>query len=126
MAGWREALLAQAVVVGKTKGYRQHPQLVRFRESADPLQALGAFLQGLHTEAVARGYRFDHSKILSHGPAAQSLTVTQGQLDFEWSHLGAKLTARSGADALRWEAAEPTAHPLFTVVPGGIEPWERV
>ena len=125
VAGWREALLAQAVVAGKTRGYRQHPQLIRFRESADPLQAIGTFLHGLHGEAQARGYRFDHSKILTPGLPQQALTVTQGQLDFEWRHLGAKLTARSPEDARRWEKAKPTAHPLFTVVPGGVEHWER-
>lgn len=125
VAGWREALLAQAVVAGKTKGYRQHPQLTRFRESAQPLQALGVFLQGLHAEAMTRGYRFDHSKILAPASPSQLLTVTQGQLDFEWGHLGAKLTARSTADALRWQTAAPTLHPLFTAVPGGIEHWER-
>lgn len=125
VAGWREALLAQAVLAGNTKGYRQHPQLIRFRQSASPLQSVGTFLLELHAEAVARGYRFDHGKILEPVTLTRSLTVTQGQLDFEWAHLGAKLTARSAADATRWEAGEPTAHPLFTVVPGPIEPWER-
>jgi len=102
VAGWREALLAQAVLAGKTKGYRQHPQLMRFRETSEPLQALGSFLAGLHAEASARGYSFDQSKILAHGSPSQPLAVTQGQLDFEWGHLGAKLQARSPADALRW------------------------
>ena len=31
-ANWMEALLAQAVVQGKTKGWRNHPQLNRFKE----------------------------------------------------------------------------------------------
>ena len=31
-ACWREALLAQAVLAGRTRGYRAHPQLERFRE----------------------------------------------------------------------------------------------
>jgi len=30
-ACWREALLAQAVLNGATRGYTRHPQLVRFR-----------------------------------------------------------------------------------------------
>ena len=29
VAGWREGLLAQKVLRGLTKGYTQHPQLVR-------------------------------------------------------------------------------------------------
>ena len=36
VALWREALLAQAVLRGATKGYRNHPQLRRFRETVDP------------------------------------------------------------------------------------------
>ncbi len=126
MAGWREALLAQAVLAGKTKGYQQHPQLLRFRRAAEPLDALGAFLSGLHEEALARGYSFDSSKIVGANVAPYTLTVTHGQLDFEWRHLGAKLAQRSVADAQRWEESSPTAHGLFTVIPGEVEDWERV
>src|SRR5262245_2860442 len=36
VALWREALLAQAVLLGQTKGYRNHPQLDRFRECSSP------------------------------------------------------------------------------------------
>lgn len=125
VAGWREALLAQAVLAGRTTGYRHHPQLRRFRESAEPLAAVGAFLSGLHDEAVARGYSFDQSKILCHRSAHELLPVTQGQLDFEWQHLGEKLARRSPSDAERWNGASPTVHPLFTVIPGDIEEWER-
>ena len=32
VALWRESLLAQAVLAGRTRGYRSHPQLERFRE----------------------------------------------------------------------------------------------
>lgn len=125
VAGWREALLAQAVLAGRTTGYRQHPQLLRFRQAADPLAAMGVFLTGLHTEAVERGYRFDASKILSPEPTTPLMPVTRGQLEFEWQHLGAKLQRRSPDDAERWHASSPSPHELFTVVPGGLEEWER-
>jgi len=36
LAVWREGLLARKVLEGKTRGYRNHPQLVRFREQKDP------------------------------------------------------------------------------------------
>ena len=56
----------------------------------------------------------------------RSLTVTQGQLDFELGHLKAKLRQR---DPRRYRELrrirEIMAHPLFTVVAGEIEPWER-
>ncbi len=32
LAVWREGLLAQKVLQGKTKGYKNHPQLKRFQQ----------------------------------------------------------------------------------------------
>ncbi|NLG56279.1 MAG: hypothetical protein GX542_11655 [Rhodococcus sp.] len=126
VACWRETLLAQAVLDGKTEGYRNHPQLGRFKDTPQPLESVGAYLVGLHDEATSRGYRFDGSKILTRPEDLPRLTVTQGQLEYEWNHLGRKLTERSADDAQRWQEASPTAHPLFSVVPGGIEDWERL
>lgn len=124
MAAWREALLAQAVLQGRTSGYRHHPQLVRFRELPDPAGGIGSYLQHLATEAARRGYRFKEDRISTRNGA--SLTVTDGQLLFEWQHLLRKLHVR---DPARWAAqleVEPRPHPLFTVVSGPIEGWERL
>lgn len=127
VAGWRETLLAQAVLAGRTAGYQHHPQLIRFRAAEEPLEAMSSYLRGLHAEATARGYRFDASKILGEGSALEALPVTEGQLDYEWAHLGRKLALRSPADAERWHAAgHPSPHPLFTPVPGEVESWERI
>jgi Pyrimidine dimer DNA glycosylase len=63
VAAWREALLAQKVLAGATRGYRHHPQLIRFQSQADPRAAIASFLVGLADEAANRGYRFDASKI---------------------------------------------------------------
>lgn len=125
VAGWREALLAQAVLAGRTKGYRNHPQLLRFQEAPDPIETIGAYLRGLHDEAVVRGYRFDATKILGTETLPAKLPVTRGQMDYEWAHLGAKLAARSPGDAQRWRASIPSPHPLFEVIPGQIAVWER-
>lgn len=124
IAGWREALLAQAVLAGRTKGYRHHPQLLRFQQARNPLEAIGAYLRGLHQEADERGYRFDESRILAVS-ASPRLSVTLGQLDYEWAHLGDKLAKRSPDDAQRWRLSAPTPHPLFEPVPGDVESWER-
>ncbi|MGJ0203379.1 pyrimidine dimer DNA glycosylase/endonuclease V [Leucobacter sp. gxy201] len=130
LACWRETLLAQAVLAGRTRGYRNHPQLARFRELDAPLAAVGAYLGAVADEAQARGYRFDRDRIL-HDPVGRAegspapIPVTVGQLDFEWAHLGRKLHERSPEYAARWDDAEPSPHPLFTAVPGGVEAWER-
>lgn len=126
VAGWREALLAQAVLAGKTKGYKRHPQLRRFQDASSPLGAIGTYLRGLYDDAVIRGYRFDESKILEEDAADKSIAVTRGQLDYEWKHLGVKLAKRSPIDAERWNLSTPTAHPIFSPVPGIVEDWERI
>ncbi len=47
-----------------------------------------------------------------------------GQLEWEWSHLLAKLRLRSPDDYSRLSKAGPRAHSLFVVVPGPVEEWE--
>lgn len=122
---WREALLAQAVLRGRTRGYHAHPQLERFRAQPSPLAAIGAYLAAVCAEAQARGYAFDGAKIAStarHG----LLPVTDGQLRYEWDHLMRKLALRNGELHRRWRSVEsPRCHPLFEVCPGDVEAWER-
>lgn len=125
VALWREALLARAVLCGKTRGYRSHPQLERFSLHATPRSAISSYLQAIHAEASARGYSFDRGKI-GPGRVQDLLFVTSGQIQHEWRHLLAKLEARNPALYLRWrEVAAPDCHPLFSVRPGAIESWER-
>ncbi|MDH5707584.1 MAG: pyrimidine dimer DNA glycosylase/endonuclease V [Hylemonella sp.] len=125
VALWREALLAQAVLHGQTRGYRHHPQLDRFRNSDAPLAAMSLFLQAVQTEALSRGYAFDARKIHPVQESVQ-LPVTAGQMQFEWEHLLAKLQLRKPDLLRRWQSTgAPEAHPLFTVCPGDIEAWER-
>jgi hypothetical protein len=125
VALWREALLARAVLRGETRGYRHHPQLQRFRDCAAPGTALNAYIKAILSEAEARGYAFNRGQV---GPrrARVVLTVTRGQLAYEWRHLMRKLRSRSPRLHARWRRlAAPEPHPLFRIVPGGIAAWER-
>jgi hypothetical protein len=125
-AVWREALLAQAVLRGRTRGYKHHPQLQRFAESGAPRAAIARYLRALQAEARVRGYRFDASKI-GRGGRIKSLPVTQGQLNYEWHHLQRKLRMRSPAWLRRWPVISvPHAHPMFRVLRGGIASWEII
>ena len=125
VALWREGLLAQAILKGETTGYRHHPQLQRFRAQPSPLSAIAAYLRAVREEAVVRGYRFDAARIAPHG-AAPLIAVPQGQLDFEWRHLVAKLEARCPTWREALGTPAPLApHPLFRAVPGKIADWER-
>lgn len=125
-ACWREALLAQAVLAGRTKGYTRHPQLERFRAAPAPLEAVGAYLLAVADEATARGYRFDLARVLRPQRARGRLTVTSGQLAHEWGHLASKLGQRSPDWLRALPPGDPEPHPLFRVVPGGVESWEVV
>ena len=125
VAAWREALLAQAVLRGKTRGYRNHPQLERFKASASPVGSVAGYLRGLRAEALRRGYRFDPARI-APARAKGRIPVTRGQMDFEWRHLLKKLAVRDPAWKARLDSAGvPRPHPLFRVVPGGVAGWER-
>jgi hypothetical protein len=126
LALWREALLAQAVLKGKTRGYRSHPQLIRFRNHPEPVAAIGVYLKGIWDEAANRGYRFDPAKI---GPCCrvQAIPVMGGQLRYERDHLLGKLAIRDDAVGRTLaQSGTPDPHPLFTIRPGGIEAWEKI
>jgi hypothetical protein len=126
VALWREALLAQKVLQGRTRGYKHHPQLFRFAQTTEPVAAIASYLAEVHAEAVRRDYNFDVSKI---GAArfAGKISETRGQLRYEWEHLQRKLKLR---DPVRHAASlkiqEPSAHPLFRLVAGAVRDWEVV
>ncbi|MEN6474842.1 MAG: pyrimidine dimer DNA glycosylase/endonuclease V [Syntrophaceae bacterium] len=122
---WREGLLALKVLKGETRGYRHHPQLIRFRACPDPVAAIAAYLHGVYAEACKRGYRFNAAKL----PGRQAVALieeTEGQLDYEWELLRRKLAQRSPhlySELSRITAPQP--HPLFRIVPGAVRDWEK-
>lgn len=125
VALWREALLAQAVLRGRTNGYIHHPQLLRFREQRSPVGYIAEYLRGVYKEAANRGYRFAIQKI-SRSRAPGRLLVSRGQLQFEWHHLLEKLRIRDPKWLARCMTVEnPEPHPLFRVVHGDVAHWEK-
>ena len=125
VALWREALLAKAVLQGKTRGYRHHPQLERFKAHGSPRYAINAYLRSVHAEATSRGYSFDAGKIGSTR-AVSRMPVTAGQLRHEWHHLLHKLSVRNPSLHARWRhVLQPEPHPLLRRRPGAVASWER-
>lgn len=125
VALWREALLAKAVLRGETRGYRHHPQLIRFKAHPHPRSAVNSYLSTIHDEATRRGYGFDRSKV---GPVRTipRIPTTSGQLAHEWRHLQGKLALRSPHVLSRWAGVVvPDCHPLFRRRPGPTASWER-
>jgi len=126
VALWREGLLAQKVLLNETKGYRSHPQLARFKQRQDSPALIAAYLNGVCEEATSRGYNFDREKIQTRW-SRKKLTCTRGQLLYEWQHLRNKLELRSPDQLAKLGAVRrPAAHPMFTIVAGAVETWERV
>ena len=177
LAVWREALLAQSVLVkgkyiecpecegekflsdgmiryicpkckgiGKIKTpYYNHPQLEKFKKK--PIESLKNYLYCIYEEATKRGYNFDVTKInLKHEDwicdcpnDEYFLTVTKGQLIYEFKHLQKKLWKRdrkkcienatnfkyrTTASSIVIPIIEP--HPLFKIIEGDIESWEKI
>ncbi|MGE0526883.1 MAG: pyrimidine dimer DNA glycosylase/endonuclease V [Bdellovibrionales bacterium] len=127
VALWREGLLAQKVLQNKTKGYRFHPQLLRFRESDNPLAFIRAYLHIVCDVAEERQYAFDRDKLGPRAPVQARIGVRSGQVDYEWRHLQEKLRGRSFAEYLRnRDVTRPQLHPIFKRRRGGVEAWEVV
>lgn len=123
VALWREGLLAKHVLEGKTKGYRHHPQLMRFQKAPQPIAAINVYLRSVYQEACARAYTFDASKI-DLTAVAEHIPVTEGQAQHERAHLQVKLTHRDPA-RLAHLPLNPDLHPLFIITTGEKEMWEK-
>ena len=126
VALWREGLLARKVLRGLTKGYKHHPQLVRFKAQRNSVQAIDRYLMEVLIEADKRGYAFDRKKIgkrLSH----KRIRITSAQLEYELEHLRKKLKKRDRKKFAELQNISfPRTHPLFTVVKGKVEDWEKL
>ncbi|MDK8451446.1 pyrimidine dimer DNA glycosylase/endonuclease V [Corynebacterium mastitidis] len=136
VACWREALLAQKVLQGFTKGYRHHPQLHRFAQQQDSVAAICRYLHGIADEADRRSYRFNRSRVVMGRDEAvvPVIPVTRGQLDYEFDFLKQKVQQRDHAWFLSLDTVDPgffeqgtvRCHPSFVPVDGPIEPWEKI
>lgn len=126
VALWREALLAQKVLQNKTKGYRNHPQLIRFQNIDHPMGVIGKYLEEIYKESMKRGYHFTKSKI-NRDRSTSKIEVQKGQLIYELYHLKKKLKNR---DLNAYQKIITTKHtepnPIFEVIDGGIESWESI
>jgi hypothetical protein len=124
VALWRETLLAKHVLEGKTKGYINHPQLNRFKKLEKPLEAINRYLEIVFSEALSRGYSFDHKKF-KPGFRVRKLRVTSGQFNYEIEHLQLKLKKRDLSKyRMNKRSGHFDAHPLFKIVAGEIETWK--
>jgi len=123
IALWRESLLAKKVLSGKTKGYKNHPQLERFKKHPNPLSAINSYLYHIYEHALRCGHDF---KKISSTKTVSQIKVTTGQIQFEFNHLKKKLKTRDPEkyrQLLKVKRIRP--HPMFKIVEGEIERWEK-
>ncbi len=126
VALWRESLLAQAVLKGKTKGYLSHPQLSRFKSTTNPVKAISYYLNTIYDEAKNRGFNFDNKKFKSI-KVIEQITTTDCQLYYEWEHLKQKVKQRDKKHyCLLKKIKQPESNPIFKIVNGQIEEWEII
>lgn len=124
VALWREALLAKKVLEGKTRGYKNHPQLNRFKKAKNPVRLINQYLSEVHNEATVRNFHFDKKKI---NPAFRKSTipVTTGQVNHEVKHLLNKLKKR---DYNKYKELKSLSvfeiNPVFKSEDGETEEWE--
>jgi hypothetical protein len=80
----------------------------------------------VYAEGSLRGFKFDIGKI-TRGGRAECMTVTRGQIKYEWDHLLAKLLNRNTQKYVELKSVRKIApHPLFNIIQGGVEDWEKV
>ena len=130
VALWREGLLAKKVLEGKTKGYKNHPQLERFKNFKDPILAINSYLFYVLKEAKLRNYKFNEKKLKIDGKILyKKIPVTEGQIKFEFRHLLSKLKRRDKRHyrfLLKLKKGGKTlTNPIFYQIKGKKEKWEK-
>lgn len=127
IALWREGLLAQKVLAGQTRGYRNHPQLFRFKNHEDPILSIGTYLYHVYLEGKMRNYQFNPDKILKYDCSLKRIIpVRRGQITYEFKLLMRKLEKRDKnklCEIMKVEKID--LNPVFYEVDGGIEEWEK-
>lgn len=126
LAVWRETLLAKNVLEGKTKGYKNHPQLIRFKKCQNPIMTINYYLETIYNESLIRGFAFNNNKFI-HSLNVEKIPVTTGQVEYEKKHLLNKLKIRDIAsyNLLKIEA-NLLINSTFTLIKGDVEAWEII
>ncbi len=90
------------------------------------MRCVAEYLRVINEEGKRRGYKFDSRKI-ARGGQVKSIVATNGQLQFEWAHLLGKLRQRNPKWIKELKSVQSVdPHPLFKIIPGGVEEWEKI
>lgn len=113
--------------------YCRHPALERFKACPEPVQAISDYMHILADVGCERkldqGMLFNTGVIPAWRSGLEYLTVTAGQMELEtWLYGEILVKERGGGDAYYdfWIVPEPRPHPLFRVIRGAVEKWEKL
>ncbi len=126
VALWRETLLAKKVLLGLTKGYKNHPQLIRFKNTSNPEKTINLYLYFVYKEGIRRDFSFNKAKFTKPKEIIK-IKVSDKQISYEFTHLLKKLQKRENEkydQNNKENRIEP--HPMFEIKKGDIEKWEKV
>lgn len=127
VAQWREVLLALKVLENKTKGYKNHPQLNRFKNTENPIESIKYYIKQIAIESKIRKFNFNVSKIENIIDLRNSIQITNEQINYEYSLLLSKLKKRDinkYKELLNKKNIEINA--IFMQIEGPIEKWEKI
>jgi hypothetical protein len=125
VACWRETLLGKHVLECISKdqncGYKNHPQLIRFKKCNNPISTLNFYLNELYKESKKRNMNFNFDKVGNFDPITQKIHISKKQLDYEYNLLKFK------KGLLNEDAKIETISDLFEIdMNRDIEAWEKV
>lgn len=90
------------------------------------MRSINQYLTSVYKNSLERGYHFNKNKV-NPNFIPTKLTVTDKQIKFEMEHLLTKMETR---DPERFHKlsrkVKIDAHPLFRIIDGEIEPWEKL
>ncbi len=90
-----------------------------------PVKSINFYLEVIWLESKKRNYNFDKSKF-EKTKDIKKINVTQGQVHFEVNHLSNKLKIRDIELYNKMKLLNNfEIHPLFKLIEGEIEPWEK-
>jgi len=128
VALWREGLLARSVLIRGYGAYYNHPQLIRFKKTDNPVLYIDVYLRYVLMDSIKRGYNFNSNKIDNvYDNDLIKIKVTTAQINFERDHLLKKLKLRNPDKYYALiEEKDIELNPIFMLVNGPVEYWEKM
>lgn len=84
----------------------------------------------IYEEARKRSYCYNKSKIVKAAEKVEPIKITKGQILYEFHILKERVKGRDPKKykevlELERKGRRPKSHPLFVVIEGEVEPWEK-